>query len=189
VVGDSRRWAWADCLLPTRRRTTLSRLGLLLGLVVPLDRSMRRCSSVLRWRVESTEGVRVVGVCRLGLIRSNRDSRCPLLRGATDGLLGVVEGVVIRIRLCVRVLSGDRVDGVCEGLVILVRVCVRVFGVEGVRGVNTRDRLDERFVDCRPSRVPISRERDRPDDPDREVLGERVVLGVLGVCGVCGVRE
>jgi hypothetical protein len=124
---------------------------------------MRRCTSVLRCRLDWTDGVRVVGVCRLGLMRSNRDSRCTLLCGETEEFLGVVEGVVIRIRVC---------------------VCVREFSVDGVRGVNTLDRLDEVFVDCWPSRVPISRERDRLDDRDWELLGDGVVVGVLAVCGV-----
>jgi hypothetical protein len=53
-----------------------------------------------------------------------RDSRCVLIRVEVDGLVRVAGGVVVLVRVCVRVLSGD-----------------------GVRGVNTRERVVERFVD------------------------------------------
>lgn len=70
------------------------------------------------------EGVRVVGIWRLVLIWSYRDSRCVRVCVDVDGLVRVAGGVVILVRVCVRVLSGD-----------------------GVRGVNTRERVVELFVD------------------------------------------
>lgn len=154
------------------------------------------------------DGVRVVVVCRLGRIRSNRDSRSVLLRVEIDGSVGVVEGRMICTRLCARVSSGDRVDGVCleidglvcrvEGRVICVGVCVRVCvwvwvsTRDGIRGVKTRVRFSELLLDCGPIRVPILWERERLDDGVRETLGDRVVLGVVA-CGdlekLVGVRR
>jgi len=127
-----------------------------------------------------------------------------------DGLVDLVEGRMICTRLCARVFSGDRVDGVCleiDGLVcrvegrvicvgVCVRVCVRVWvcvsTLDGTRGVKTRVRFSELFLDCWPIRVPMLWERERLDDGVREMLGDRLVLGVVA-CGdlenVVGVRR
>ena len=70
------------------------------------------------------EGVRVVGVWRLVLIWSYRDWRCVRVCVDVDGLVRVAGGVVILVRVCVRVLTGD---------------CVR--------GVNTRERVVELFLE------------------------------------------
>jgi len=91
------------------------------------------------------DGVRVVVVCRLGRMRSNRDSRRVLLPVETEGLVGVVEGWVILVRVCVRVFIGERVGGtlldieglvdLVEGRMICMRFCVRVFRGDRVDGV------------------------------------------------------
>ena len=122
---------------------------------------------VVRCRVDSTDGVRAVGVCRLAPSCSNRDSLCTRERVDEEGFAGVTDGAVILERDRTFELTGD-----------------------GVRGVNVLVWFAERFVDCLPIRVPMLRERDRPDDLD--VFGEGVLPGVgvvlEGLEKVVGVR-
>jgi len=109
--------------------------------LVLLDRLERSCpadprdSVVPRCRVDPTDGVRVVGVCRLALSCSNRDSLC------TRGLF-VADGFVVLERNRVLELAGDRV--------------APVYDLDG---------LTELFVGCSPIRLPIVlRERDELDE-------------------------
>ncbi len=162
---------------------------------------MLRDSVVPRCRVDSVEGVRLVEGERRVLICSDRDSLCTRERAEVDGFSRVVERVVLPessgdrtdgvrvVGVCRLALSCSNRDslwtrelddeegffGVADGVVIFERARVRVLRGDGVRGENTRERVVELFVDGWPLRVPILRERDRPDDCDREVLGDGVV--------------
>jgi hypothetical protein len=160
VGADVRLSVWTGCLFSTKRRTTESRWRMAPSLVLLFDRLERsgaadsNDSVVPRGRVDPTDGVRVVVVCRLSLSCSKRDSLCTREPVDDEGLVGVADGVVVLERICVPELTGDRVDGAVVDL----------------------DRFTELFVDCLPIRVPIRlRKRDNPCE--LEVLGEGAALG------------